>query len=189
MNFDPVLELIDATVIKGERRVLDGLTLDSTDVFNVPGAHGAITSLNGRRFYTTNISGGGADAIFCIDTRTNDVLAEPADTAYTVPHNVALTPSGRLLYVTHSGANNKVSVFRARPGESVAERVTVRFGKASVNQIVVLEAGKVAEHGSHEELLKAGGAYARFAEEQRIQEDMAALEDLDVESTRPEASP
>ena len=31
------------------------------------------------------------------------------------------------------------TVFRARPGESVAERVTVRFGKASVNQIVVLE--------------------------------------------------
>jgi DNA-binding beta-propeller fold protein YncE len=99
--------------------VLDGLTLDQTDVIDVPGAHGAITSLNGRRFYTTNISGGGADAIFCIDTRTNEVLAEPADTAYTVPHNVALTPSGRLLYVTHSGANNKVSVFRARPDGSL----------------------------------------------------------------------
>ena len=31
------------------------------------------------------------------------------------------------------------TVFRAKPGESVAERVPVRFGKASVNQIVVLE--------------------------------------------------
>lgn len=31
------------------------------------------------------------------------------------------------------------TVFRAKPGDSVAERVTVRFGKASVNQIVVLE--------------------------------------------------
>jgi HlyD family secretion protein len=31
------------------------------------------------------------------------------------------------------------TVFRARPGRSVAERVPVKFGKASVNQIVVLE--------------------------------------------------
>jgi HlyD family secretion protein len=31
------------------------------------------------------------------------------------------------------------TVFRVRPGDNVAERVPVRFGKASVNQIVVLE--------------------------------------------------
>jgi HlyD family secretion protein len=31
------------------------------------------------------------------------------------------------------------TVFRARPGQSVAERVPVKFGKASVNQIVVIE--------------------------------------------------
>jgi HlyD family secretion protein len=31
------------------------------------------------------------------------------------------------------------TVFRAKPGDSVAERVPVKFGKASVNQIVVLE--------------------------------------------------
>ncbi len=31
------------------------------------------------------------------------------------------------------------TVFRAKPGNSVAERVPVKFGKASVNQIVVLE--------------------------------------------------
>ena len=36
-------------------------------------------------------------------------------------------------------SESTTTVFRARPGESVAERVTVRFGKASVNQIVVLE--------------------------------------------------
>jgi len=36
-------------------------------------------------------------------------------------------------------SESSTTVFRARPGESVAERVPVKFGKASVNQIVVLE--------------------------------------------------
>ena len=36
-------------------------------------------------------------------------------------------------------SESTTTVFRAKPGESVAERVPVKFGKASVNQIVVLE--------------------------------------------------
>jgi HlyD family secretion protein len=36
-------------------------------------------------------------------------------------------------------SESATTVFRAKPGESVAERVPVKFGKASVNQIVVLE--------------------------------------------------
>ncbi|HEY7740643.1 MAG TPA: HlyD family efflux transporter periplasmic adaptor subunit [Steroidobacteraceae bacterium] len=36
-------------------------------------------------------------------------------------------------------SESETTVFRAKPGDSVAERVPVRFGKASVNQIVVLE--------------------------------------------------
>ncbi len=36
-------------------------------------------------------------------------------------------------------SDSATTVFRAKPGDSVAERVPVRFGKASVNQIVVLE--------------------------------------------------
>ena len=36
-------------------------------------------------------------------------------------------------------SNSTTTVFRARAGDSVAERVPVKFGKASVNQIVVLE--------------------------------------------------
>lgn len=36
-------------------------------------------------------------------------------------------------------SESETTVFRAKPGERVAERVPVRFGKASVNQIVVLE--------------------------------------------------
>ena len=36
-------------------------------------------------------------------------------------------------------SDSTTTVFRAHPGDSVAERVPVKFGKASVNQIVVLE--------------------------------------------------
>ena len=36
-------------------------------------------------------------------------------------------------------SDSTTTVFRAKPGDSVAERVPVKFGKASVNQIVVLE--------------------------------------------------
>lgn len=94
--------------------VLDAFSLRMTDQIVVPGAHGPITSLNGRRFYTTNLPGLGIDAVFCIDTRNNRIVGTPAATPYTVPHNVALTADGRKLFVTHSGANNKVSVFRIR---------------------------------------------------------------------------
>jgi HlyD family secretion protein len=36
-------------------------------------------------------------------------------------------------------SGSTTTVFRAKPGDSVAERVPVKFGKASVNQIVVLD--------------------------------------------------
>ena len=90
--------------------VLDAGTLESVDVIPVAGAHGAATSTNNRRLYTNNLPNMGIDAVISIDTRTNTVL-DVEDTNFTVPHNVALTPNGKKLYVTHSGAaNNIVSV-------------------------------------------------------------------------------
>ena len=49
--------------------------------------------------------------------------------------------------------------------------------------VIVLDDGRVVEHGTHEELVKNGGLYASFAEEQRIEEDLAALGELDAPPT------
>ena len=43
------------------------------------------------------------------------------------------------------------------------------------DSIVVLDEGRVIERGTHDELVARGGVYGAFAEEQRIEEDLAAL--------------
>jgi ATP-binding cassette subfamily B protein len=55
------------------------------------------------------------------------------------------------------------------------------------DSIVVLDGGRVIERGSHEELCAKGGVYAAFAEEQRIEEDLAALGEVDHPAARPGA--
>ena len=50
------------------------------------------------------------------------------------------------------------------------------------DSILVLEAGQVVERGTHDELCKNDGLYASFAEEQRIEEDLAALSQLDADA-------
>jgi ATP-binding cassette subfamily B protein len=62
--------------------------------------------------------------------------------------------------------------------------ITHRVAAAShCDQILVLEQGRVVERGTHDELRRAGGLYAAFAEEQRIERELQALEGepLDVE--------
>ncbi len=91
--------------------VLDANDLSVDDIIAIPGAHGAITTLDARRFYTTNISGGGVNAVYAIDTRTGALSTQPVSTKFAAPHNLAVTPGGRRLYVTHSGAtSDRVSV-------------------------------------------------------------------------------
>ncbi|MDX1689003.1 MAG: beta-propeller fold lactonase family protein [Candidatus Promineifilaceae bacterium] len=110
--------------------ILDRDTLDPVAELDVAGAHGAGMRLDGRFFYTSNLPGGGADGLIAIDTQTNTVLGS-VDTPYAVPHNIALTPDGRKLYLTHSGgASDKVTIYTASgqmPVPTHAGEVTVGF--------------------------------------------------------------
>lgn len=111
--------------------VLNRHTLEEEAVIPIPGAHGAGMANNGKTFYTTNITGGGSNGLFAIDTRTDSVTGDPVNTPFATPHNIALTPDGRKLYVTHSGGtSNKVTIYKLSRRNEVPEligEVTVGF--------------------------------------------------------------
>jgi DNA-binding beta-propeller fold protein YncE len=93
--------------------VLDRNTLEHITEIQVPGAHGARMGRKEKFFYTTNIPGGGPAGIFVIDVKTNRLIGQAVDTPYPTPHNVALTPNGRKLYLTHSGpTSTKVTIYK-----------------------------------------------------------------------------
>lgn len=104
--------------------VLNRFTMEEMTSLDVPGAHGAGMTRNGRYFYTSNLPGGGTDALFTIDTRSNTVVGDPTDSPYAVPHNIALNASGRKLFLTHSGpTSDKVTIYRMTRRNPVPEYV------------------------------------------------------------------
>lgn len=61
--------------------------------------------------------------------------------------------------------------------------ITHRVAAASrCNDIVVLDEGRVIEHGTHEELLANGKLYAAFAKEQSAQSELDEIAKIDVEA-------
>jgi ATP-binding cassette subfamily B protein len=67
------------------------------------------------------------------------------------------------------------AIDRQRAARSVL-LVTHRVAAASrCDRIVVLDRGRVIEEGTHEELVRAGGLYATFAEEQRVESELERL--------------
>src|SRR5580658_9485126 len=62
--------------------------------------------------------------------------------------------------------------------------VTHRVAAASrCDSIVVLDQGKVVERGTHEELVKAGGVYAAFAEEQKMATELDLIAEAELEAS------
>ncbi|HEX3770157.1 MAG TPA: ABC transporter ATP-binding protein [Polyangiaceae bacterium] len=63
--------------------------------------------------------------------------------------------------------------------------VTHRIAAASrCDRVVVLDEGRIVEQGTHEQLVRAGGIYAAFAEEQQMATE---LEEIDLPSEPPPA--
>lgn len=56
---------------------------------------------------------------------------------------------------------------------------------ARCDRVFVLDHGRIAESGTHEELVRRGGLYARFAEEQRIESELERLGAEPAEATVP----
>jgi HlyD family secretion protein len=77
-----------------------------------------------------------------VEVDFDESLPNQARADLSVDGTIAIETLANVRYVGRPvGAQSDAAttVFRAKPGESVAERVPVKFGKASVNQIVVLE--------------------------------------------------
>ena len=93
-------------------------TLQRVTEIEVPGAHGAAMSTNGKVFYTTNLPGGGTDGLFAIDVHTNTPIGS-IDTPYAGPHNVVATNNNKL-FLTHSGpTSDKVTIYAVSAGDPV----------------------------------------------------------------------
>ncbi|MBW2713422.1 MAG: ABC transporter ATP-binding protein [Deltaproteobacteria bacterium] len=58
-------------------------------------------------------------------------------------------------------------VYRGRTVVVITHRVSA---VAEADEIIVLDAGKIVQHGRHEELLAEGGLYARLAQEEALEE-------------------
>ncbi len=77
-----------------------------------------------------------------VDVAFDEPLPSQARADLSVDGTIAIETLKNVRFVGRpvgAQSESESTVFRAKPGDNVAERVAVKFGKASVNQIVVLE--------------------------------------------------
>jgi len=77
-----------------------------------------------------------------VEVEFDEPLPTQARADLSVDGTIAIETLRNVRYVGRpvgAQSDSTTTVFRAKPGDSVAERVPVKFGKASVNQIVVLD--------------------------------------------------
>jgi HlyD family secretion protein len=77
-----------------------------------------------------------------VEVDFDEALPSQARADLSVDGTIAIETLKNVLYVGRpvgAQSDSTTTVFRAKAGDDVAERVPVKFGKASVNQIVVLE--------------------------------------------------
>jgi len=104
--------------------VLNRYTMGELTQLPVPGAHGAGMASNGKDFYVTNLTGGGPEGLWIIATPTDTLVGGGVDTPFATPHNIALTPGPRKLYLTHSGAtSDQVSIYDITMPDAVPSHV------------------------------------------------------------------
>ncbi len=109
-----------------EVAVLNRSDLSEVAVLNVPNAHGLGMNNSGSYLYVGNISNGGTEATYTIETSTNTLSGTAVDAPFSVPHNYAVSKDDTKLYITHSGGmNNQVSVYSVDPTPSLLGSITV----------------------------------------------------------------
>jgi ATP-binding cassette subfamily B protein len=76
-------------------------------------------------------------------------------------------------------ARTEQAILRAierQAGRRTVVLITSRVSAAArCDRVLVLDAGRVVEQGTHQELVRSGGIYAQFAEDQRLQGEIEAL--------------
>ncbi len=114
--------------------VLNRSDLSLVTQIDVPNAHGLGVNASGTYVYIGNISEGGSNATYTLDLSTNELVGDPVDAPFSVPHNYATIGDDKL-YVTHSGgANFKVSVYDLTPTPVLNTTIDVQsnpFGLAA----------------------------------------------------------
>ena len=107
-------------------RIFNAHTMKLLNTLDIPNAHGITSNGKTNQVYLTNIAGGGIDGVWSIKQNGKKVIGS-GDTLFATPHNVALDAKAEQLFVTHSGANNTVSVLKTRKkrGTVAIEAITV----------------------------------------------------------------